>query len=214
MRFQRHWPPTPWEILGIVIGVVGILATVLLTFVGTERLRGILQPTEISRESGDKVPTYNTWRGLVVAPECRCSPYERSDYRYLSDLEDAIVKRLGGMWSPYTGLQFNSLDESDIEHIISLSEAHDSGLCRADKKTRQRFSNDVDNLTLATSTLNRWDKGAKDASEWLPTHNRCWFAQTVLDVRMKYNLTIDIDEARVLDGILANCREVDFSISP
>ena len=23
-----------------------------------------------------------TWRGLVVAPECRCTPYDSDDYRY------------------------------------------------------------------------------------------------------------------------------------
>ena len=70
-----------------------------------------------------------TWRGIKVAPECRCSAYDRDDYSYSQGNEPVIARRLGGMWSPYDGTEFESLRESDIEHIVATSEAHDSGLC-------------------------------------------------------------------------------------
>ena len=92
------------------------------------------------------------------------------------------------MWSPYDGTRFESLRESDIEHIIAVSEAHDSGLCAV---VRRRFASDLDNPTLATPRLNRNEKGARDAAEWLPARNRCWFAATIVAVRPEYNLTID-----------------------
>lgn len=147
-----------------------------------------------------------TWRGLTVAPEERCSPYNADDYRYPQSVEDDIVRKLGGVISPYTCESFISTRETDIEHIVARSEAHDSGLCRADANTRRRFAQDPLNLTLASPALNQSGKGALDAAEWLPDQNRCWFAQTIVDVRLAYVLTIDPTEAEALDRILAGCR--------
>ncbi len=87
------------------------------------------------------------------------------------------------MWSPYDGHQFANLRESDIEHIIAVSEAHDSGLCAACADVRRRFASDLDNLTLATPDLNRYRKRDHDAAEWLPELNRCWFAAAIVAVR-------------------------------
>ena len=64
------------------------------------------------------------------------------------------------MWSPYEGTRFTSLRESDIEHIIAVSEAHDSGLCAASADVQRRFASDLDNLTLVTPELNRIGSGA------------------------------------------------------
>ena len=147
-----------------------------------------------------------TWRGIRVAPECRCTPYDREgDYPYPQSIEAEIVARLGGMVSPYDGTRFASLSDSDIEHIIAVSEAHDSGLCAASAAVRRRFASDLDNLTLATPELNRYQKRDHDAAEWLPEHNRCWFVATIVAVRQEYKLTIDRREAAALDRILAGC---------
>ncbi len=146
-----------------------------------------------------------TWRGLVVAAEHRCSPYDRDAYPYPSNIEAQIADQLGGMWSPYDGTRFSSLRESDIEHVIAVSEAHDSGLCAASGTLRRRFARDLDNLTLATPDLNRYQKRGYDAAEWLPEHNRCWFAATVVAVRKEYELTIDRREATALDRIISGC---------
>ena len=145
-----------------------------------------------------------TWRGIRVAPECRCTPYDRdNDYPYPQSIEARIADRLGGMWSPYDGTRFDSLRESDI----AVSEAHDSGLCAASAAVRRRFARDLDNLTLATPALNRNEKGARDAAEWLPERNRCWFAATIVAVRREYDLTIDQREAAVLDAVLKGCSD-------
>ena len=147
-----------------------------------------------------------TWRGIRVAPECRCTPYDRdNDYPYPQSIEAEIADRLGGMVSPYDGTRFDSLRESDIEHVIAVSEAHDSGLCAASAAVRRRFASDLDNLTLATPELNRYQKRDHDAAEWLPARNRCWFAATIVAVRREYDLTIDQREAAVLDAVLKGC---------
>ena len=147
--------------------------------------------------------TGERWRGLVVAPECPCTPYDRDDYDYPQSVEIQIAERLGGMVSPYDGTRFESLKESDIEHIVAVSEAHDSGLCAASLTVRAHFARDLDNLTLATPRLNRHEKVAKDAAEWLPERNRCWFAATIVAVRREYGLTIDRREADALDAVRA-----------
>ena len=124
-----------------------------------------------------------TWRGLRVAPESRCSPYRASDYSYPQSIEARIVVSLGGVWSPYTGRGFAHRRETDIEHIVARSEAHDSGLCAASTNTRPQFSRDLLNLTLASPSVNRHQKRDHDAAEWLPMLNRCWFADRVVRVR-------------------------------
>ncbi len=89
------------------------------------------------------------WCGLEVAPEDRCSVYDRRrDYRYPADIERDIAAAAGHRVdpdgrisppfpSPYVpGVTFGSIRETDIEHIVAAAEAHDSGLCAASAEIR------------------------------------------------------------------------------
>ena len=154
-------------------------------------------------------PGADTWRGLAVAPENRCSHYDRDDYRYPQSVEAQIVAAMGGrVYGPYTGRLFRSPREVDIEHIVAVAEAHDSGLCAASPDLRLRFASDLLNLTLAAPEVNRCTasgKCAHDAAAWLPPMNRCWFAARVVAVKRKYGLSIDAREAAALERVLAGC---------
>lgn len=143
---------------------------------------------------------------LAIAPENRCSTYNRNDYSYPQSVEEQIAARQG-MVSLYTGQTFAALSESDIEHIVALSEAHDSGMCAASRDERRAFARDLDNLTLADPHLNRYDKRAKDAAEWLPplASAHCWFAGQVVLVKGKYGLSVDQAEYDALKAILDGC---------
>ena len=152
-------------------------------------------------ESGEE------WRGLVVAPEERCAPYNADEYSYPQSVESRIADSLGGVYSPYTCETFRALNETDIEHIVARSEAHDSGLCSASSERKREFARDLRNLTLSAPHLNRNLKGAKDTADWVPEENKCWFAWRVIDVRRDYNLTIDRLETDALDAILETCPE-------
>ncbi|MDE0100420.1 MAG: excalibur calcium-binding domain-containing protein [Truepera sp.] len=154
----------------------------------------------------------DTWRGLVVAAEDRCSPYDRDDYPYPQSVEDLIIAALGGIYSPYTGEVFASKRETDIEHIVATSEAHDSGLCAVDAATKRRFASDLLNLTLAAPDLNRNVKRAHDAADWMPELNRCWFAARIVEVRLRYDLTIDRREADALEAVLSRCSSTELVI--
>ena len=154
-----------------------------------------------------------TWRGLTIAPENRCAPYDSDDYSYSPSVEPRIVADMGGIiYGPYSGSYFASIRETDIEHIVARSEAHDSGLCMADAGTRKTFASDLLNLTLASPSVNRHQKVDNDAAEWLPDLNRCWYANRVIRVRGKYNLTIDQREADALDVVLAGCTSFEMVV--
>ena len=155
--------------------------------------------------AGADNPGSTTWRGLVVAAEVECMDYASANFRHSPSVEQKIADNLGGWWSPYDGTAFPN-EESDIEHIVAKSEARDSGLCAASAEIQKRFTNDMDNLTLAAPTLNRYEKVAKDAAEWQPEHNSCWFAGRVLTVKLEYGLTVDPQEAAALEAMLEGCR--------
>ena len=144
--------------------------------------------------------------GLTVAPEDRCNEYKRSQYHYPASIEHRIVERQGGrIWSPYTDREFSSIKETDIEHIVAAAEAHDSGLCARPIEDRKAFARDLENLTLASPRVNRWQKSDKDAAEWLPDHHRCWYVRTIIQVKRKWGLSVDQAEADALRAVLEGC---------
>jgi hypothetical protein len=153
------------------------------------------------------------WRGLRVAPERTCSdlevPYPWEDGSYPQIVKDEIVRRLGGLWSPYDRQRFLVPGDVDIDQIVSMTEAHASGLCFADAVTQITFYTDLNNLTLASPRVNRVAKKDRDAADWLPEANRCWFAWSVLKTRLTYGLTIDVDEATALEAILVACEPAE-----
>ncbi len=155
-----------------------------------------------------------TWRGLRVAPEHRCAPYDRRDYRYSQSVEARIVATMGGrVYGPYTGRTFAGTHETDIEHMVATSEAYDSELCAANVDTRRRFASDLDNLTLAAPAVNRCGRAGKcgkDATDWLPPRNKCWFAARVVAVKHRYGLTVDRPEADALERVLSSCDSTEM----
>ena len=153
------------------------------------------------------------WRGLTVAPENRCSDYSKGHYPYRQSVELGIINRMGGrIYGPYTGRTFSDRSETDIEHIVATSEAHDSGMCAMDAATKRRFASDLDNLTLASPGVNRHQKSGKDAGEWLPERNLCWFANQVVSVKRKYSLSVDSRERNALECVLSGCSSTVMDI--
>ena len=140
-----------------------------------------------------------------MAPENRCSEYDPNDYHYSPSVEPRIVDAQGGIYGPYTGTWFDSIRETDIEHIVARSEAHDSGLCAADPDTKDEFASDLINLTLASPSVNRHQKSDKHAAERLPDLNACWYVDRIVQARLEYGLTIDCAEAEAMDTLLAEC---------
>ena len=155
-------------------------------------------------------PAGDTFQGIPIRPENRCSLYRSRDYSYPQSVEPEISVHQGGFFSPYSMRCFTSYRQTDIEHIVARSEAHDSGLCAASAGVRREFAQDLLNLTHAAPRLNRYEKRAYDAAEWLPANNRCWYAHTIIAVKRKYQLSMDRDEAKALRRVLRDCPNTEI----
>lgn len=145
-------------------------------------------------------------KGITISPEKRCTPYVRSRYSYTAAKEEGrIMKEMQGIYDPYVAKWLNSPFQSDVEHVVAAAEAHDSGLCASSKEEKARFAQDPENLVLAGSYLNRYIKVAKDAGEWLPEKNKCWYVHTIIKIKKKYSLTMDQAEYNAIQKVLERC---------
>ena len=54
--------------------------------------------------------------------------------------------------------------------------------------------------------LNRHEKRDKDAAEWLPPLNRCWFVRTIIRIKRRYGLTVDRRERDALATVFGQCQ--------
>ena len=105
--------------------------------------------------------------------------------------------------TPYTCTAIGGdLTSVDVEHIVALAEAHDSGLEPAQMLA---FSGDPFNMTVAMPRENRIAKSDHDAADYLPPRNGCWFAARVLAVKALWGLAVDRAEAVALLDALDGC---------
>lgn len=165
-------------------------------------------PGEARAQSRNPIEDLNALR---VEKEDWCTKYDRRAYPYPRSIEQAII-RAQGLFSPYDLTCFNSPRESDVEHIVAIAEAHSSGMCSRSAEEKARFAADLLNLTLATPELNRGEKIAKDAAEWLPDDNTCWYVARIVAVKRKYRLSVDRAEKRALTRVLKRCRTVAMAV--
>lgn len=101
-------------------------------------------------------------------------------------------------------------DEVDIDHVVALGEAWDSGAHAWPKRRRDRFSGDPRNLTVMTADLNR-AKGDADIAGWTPPHapSTCEYTRVYVEVKTAYDLSVDIAEKRALTELAQRCRGRD-----
>ena len=151
--------------------------------------------------------------GIRIAPEVRITPLERRDYAYPQNIELSIIARQGGIFSPYTLRFFADIGETDIEHIVAVSEAHESGLSSRSDLERKAFGQDLNNLTLAAPRLNRYQKAGKDPAEWLPEKNQCWYVAKYIEIKKKYDLTMDLAEATAVLKVYESCESFGMTMS-
>ena len=149
-----------------------------------------------------------TWMGLPVCEEGARVGYDRNAFGSVyNSLEDEIIaglpKSSGQVYTPYTcklfDIRADGTAATDIEHIVALAEAYDSGLAESQFRT---FAGDLDNLTLADPAVNRSQKSDRDAGDWGPPQNSGWFAARVVVVKQKYGLSVNPAERDALQAML------------
>ena len=122
----------------------------------------------------------------------------------------------GGRWSSYVdGATWTDPADLDIDHLVPLAEAWDSGARSWSAGDRERFANDLgDDRSLAavTDSVNQ-AKGDQDPSEWEPplASARCRYAAEWVATKLRWRLSVDPAERSALSGRAAACPATTIS---
>ena len=126
----------------------------------------------------------------------------------------------GGRWfSVYDGATETGTGSGfDVDHLVPLAEAWDSGADGWDSDTRRRYANDlgyVHSLVAVSSSSNR-QKGAADPAEWLPpdVSVRCWYAEAWIAVKTRWELSVDAGEVQALRAVVSQCEDWQLGSAP
>lgn len=188
-------------------------------------LAALAIPTQPA-QAATKQQAIRVLNSLPVSAESRVG-YDRDLFRHWSDLDGngcdtrddvlaaealAGVRRgcdvTGGRWvSAYDGAVTTDPSRFDIDHVVALGEAWDSGAWRWDAATRERFANDLAYplALIAVSASSNRSKGDRDPAEWLPARGRCAFAKSWVGVKYRWRLSVDTSEKTSLARILRSC---------
>jgi hypothetical protein len=120
----------------------------------------------------------------------------------------------GILIDPFSGETINfvrgnlSSMEVQIDHVVALSNAWQTGAFKLTLKERTAFANDPLNLLAVKGRLNS-QKGDGDAATWLPPLKsfRCDYVSRQIAVKLKYKLWFTASEKEAMIRILKSCPE-------
>lgn len=117
---------------------------------------------------------------------------------------------IGGLWySAYDGVITDDDGEFDIDHMVPLKEAWDSGAHAWDSDRRRAFANDLDlpQALIAVSRSSNRSKSDRDPADWLPslTSYHCQYIQDWIVVKIKWELSVDAREFAALRSVASGC---------
>ena len=127
---------------------------------------------------------------------------------------------VAGDWvSPYDGARWSNPSDIDIDHVVALKEAWDSGAWAWSAAQRKAFANDTsDSRTLlaVTDSVNQ-SKSDKDPSNWLPPLQSytCTYLGNWIAVKVRWNLSMDSSEfGRIKNLLQSTCSSLNIAPIP
>ncbi len=177
-----------------------------------------------------RVSTRTLLAQLTVRPE-HAAGYARSEFDLWIDadhdgcntraevlLAEAKVKAhvgarctlTGGLWvSPYDGVTVTNSSRLDIDHLVPLAEAWQSGAYAWNADTRKRYANDLGypaDLVAVTAHANR-SKGDDEPSAYLPPKKSfdCTYEAWWVAVKWRWHLSVSASEKTWLTIHLLGC---------
>ena len=165
-----------------------LLAALPLLLTGTS----LFATAETANAAGHQVGVrlHEAIRSLPVAAETRTG-YVRSRFQMWVDADndcrdtrDEVLARQSQVWvgtcdvrpgrwlSYYDNQVFQHSSGLDIDHMVPLAEAWDSGAKKWNADTRKRYANDLANphsLVAVSASSNR-SKGDRDPADWMPAY--------------------------------------------
>ena len=115
-----------------------------------------------------------------------------------------------GKWvDKFTGETITDATSLDVDHMVPLKNAHDSGAWAWDKSRKKDFANNMsysDHLIAVSSSANR-SKGSRGPDQWKPSDKSYW-CDYVLDwiqIKEKWDLTVTSAEWDAIQQMLTTC---------
>ncbi|SCG49548.1 HNH endonuclease family protein [Micromonospora halophytica] len=188
--------------------------------------------------AGYSAPLTTAVAGLPVATEVRTG-YGRDLFRHWIDadgdgchtrnevlLAEAVSAPTvsgtctlsGGRWySYYDNAYWTLTSDLDIDHMVPLAEAWDSGARNWTSSRRQAYANDLGDrrsLVAVTDNVNQ-AKGDRDPATWLPPYAsaRCRYVNEWVATKIRWRLTVDSAEKSALTSWANNCPNVTISVT-
>lgn len=214
--------------------IVGAAAAVVST------LTVLLTPGTAHAAPGDTIvlPVRDALAALAVQDEDRTG-YERTKFRHWVDadrdgcstrsevlIEEAVTDPeqgancalTGGSWySPYDDTYFTQARALDIDHLVPLAEAWDSGASAWTAAERQAYANDLDDsrALIAVSAASNRSKADQDPSTWQPpaTGYRCTYATDWVAIKTRWTLAVDPAEQAAVAEILDSCPNASIEVT-
>jgi len=118
----------------------------------------------------------------------------------------------GTLADPYTGQSISFVrgdgtsEDVQIDHIVALSNAWQTGAQQLTAAERQDLANDPLNLQAVSGKVNE-AKSDGDAANWLPplAGYRCVYVDRQIQVKARYRLWVTHTEHDAMAGVLGNC---------
>ncbi|ROP44259.1 uncharacterized protein DUF1524 [Streptomyces sp. PanSC9] len=115
----------------------------------------------------------------------------------------------GGWYSAYDDRYIEGPSGLDIDHLVPLAEAWDSGASAWTAGEREAYANDLgdDRALIAVSAASNRSKADQDPTTWLPPapQYRCQYATDWVADKARWGLSIDSAEQAALTDVLAGC---------
>jgi hypothetical protein len=116
----------------------------------------------------------------------------------------------GVLADPYTAsairFERGGASEVDIDHVVALGDAWQTGAQQWDYERRVAFANDPLNLLAVDASANR-QKGDSDAASWLPPNKRfrCDYVARQIAVKRRYTGWVKPAEHDAMRRVLESC---------
>jgi len=176
----------------------------------TTNARTLLSRLDLQTEGGSTTYERTYFQHWVDADRDSCDTREEvliaESQTTVSPGDGCQVSR-GTWYSSYDGLTWTAASDVDIDHVIALKEAWESGARSWSPADRRRFANDLDDgraLAAVTDNVNA-SKGDRDPAQWLPprTGAHCDYATVWVVIKYRWRLSIDTAERDRLSSLLS-----------
>ena len=203
------------------------VTAVIAAFLGVVVLALVLLEVGTSSAAGKKMPATQILQKLPLRSENR-EGYDRDAFRHWSDLdgngcdarEDVLRQenlrpqgatcwdQRGRWFSVYDGVRTTDPSSFDVDHVVPLAEAWDSGARNWSERRREAYANDLWKPALrAVSASSNRSKSDSDPAEWMPPRKgfHCRYLMDWVLIKYRWRLSVDHSERRALSGVLRNC---------